>query len=84
MATTKVLTDPQHYTKIANAIREKNGTSNTYIPSDMASAILEIETGGSSSILLKTSSYGYIPVFETGIAITRLYGFTTSAYKGEE
>lgn len=81
---TKVLTDPQHYTNIANAIREKNGTSDSYTPADMANAILEIEIGGSSSVSLKTLSSGYIPVFETGIATTRLYRFTTSAYKGEE
>lgn len=47
---TKVLTDPQHYTNIANAIREKNGTSNTYTPADMADAILAIESGGSGSL----------------------------------
>ena len=33
---------------IANAIREKNGETTTYKPSEMAAAILAITTGGSS------------------------------------
>lgn len=42
----KVLTDNQHYIDIANAIREKNGTEETYKPGEMAAAIGAIETGG--------------------------------------
>ncbi len=42
----KVLVTDTHLTNIANAIRSKNGTSNTYKPSEMASAIENIETGG--------------------------------------
>ena len=42
----KVLTDSQHYTDIADAIREKNGESTQYKPSEMASAIQGIQSGG--------------------------------------
>ena len=40
-----VITDDKHYTDIAAAIREKNGETTTYKPSEMAAAILEITTG---------------------------------------
>lgn len=36
--------DDNNLTNIANAIREKNGTTETYKPSEMADAILEIES----------------------------------------
>lgn len=39
-----VLVDESSLTNIANAIREKNGTTTTYKPSEMASAISSIET----------------------------------------
>lgn len=42
----KIVTDSQHYTDIASAIREKNGTETTYKPSEMASAIQGIQSGG--------------------------------------
>jgi hypothetical protein len=42
------LINTQYLTNIANAIREKNGSSNTYTPAEMGPAILEIETGGTS------------------------------------
>ena len=42
----KVLTNSQHYTDIADAIRSKNGSGNTYKPSEMAEAILALEGGG--------------------------------------
>ena len=38
-------TDDRHYSDIASAIRSKNNTSNTYVPSEMAQAILDIPTG---------------------------------------
>lgn len=41
----KVLVTDTHLTDIANAIRDKKGTSDTYKPSEMASAISNIETG---------------------------------------
>lgn len=40
-----ILTDEQNYQNIANSIREKNGTTNTYKPSEMSDAILAITTG---------------------------------------
>lgn len=40
-----VTIDDTNLTNIANAIRSKNGTNNTYKPSEMASAIESIETG---------------------------------------
>lgn len=41
-----VIINDTNLTNIANAIREKNGTGNKYKPSQMAAAILEIQTGG--------------------------------------
>lgn len=41
----KVVTDSQHYSDIADAIREKTGSSATYTPAEMAPAIAAIETG---------------------------------------
>lgn len=41
----KVLVNDTSLTKIANAIREKNGSSDTYKPAEMADAIAAIETG---------------------------------------
>lgn len=43
-----VLTDEVHYASIANKIREYNGTTNTYKPSEMAAAIDAICQGVSS------------------------------------
>lgn len=45
----KVLVTDTHLTDIANAIREKNGTSETYKPSEMANAIESIEAGGGTT-----------------------------------
>lgn len=42
----RVLTDDKHYIDIASAIREKNGTSDTYKPRQMADAIRAIKSGG--------------------------------------
>ena len=41
-----VVVNDTNLTNIANAIREKNGLTNTYKPSEMAAAILAITTGG--------------------------------------
>ena len=45
----RVMTDSQHYTNIANAIREKNGSSNTYLPSQMAGAIRALDASGGTA-----------------------------------
>ena len=47
----KVLVSESNLTNIANAIRSKNGSSNTYTPAQMGPAILAIPTGGGSSTL---------------------------------
>ena len=41
-----IITDSTNYDDIADAIRTKSGTLNTYTPSEMASAILSIPSGG--------------------------------------
>lgn len=43
-----VKTDSQHYSDIGAAIREKNGLTTRYKPSQMAAAILAIPTGGTT------------------------------------
>lgn len=43
----KGITDSQHYTNIAAAIRSQNGEETTYKPSEMAAAILALVAGGS-------------------------------------
>ena len=56
MATT-VYTNNQHYSDIAAAIRNKNGTNTTYKPSEMAAAINAlIVSGGSINLQAKTVS----------------------------
>jgi len=40
-----IYTDDQHYHDIASAIRNKNGTQNTYTPSEMPAAIAAIPSG---------------------------------------
>ena len=42
----KVLVNETSLTAIGNAIRDKNGKSDKYKPSEMAAAIGAIETGG--------------------------------------
>ena len=41
-----VLVERQSLQNIADAIRDKNGSSDTYTPSEMSQAILDIPTGG--------------------------------------
>lgn len=47
----KVITDEQNYQDIANAIRAKLGSADTYTPSEMAAAIGTISGGGADSPL---------------------------------
>lgn len=42
----KIITDNQYYQAIANAIRNKLSSSDTYLPSDMATMISQIPSGG--------------------------------------
>lgn len=45
---TKVAVTETYLTNIANAIRGKNGSSDTYTPAEMAAAITNIPSGGES------------------------------------
>lgn len=47
----KVLISDQYLTDIGNAIRNKNGSSNTYTPAQMGPAILAISTGSANPTL---------------------------------
>jgi len=71
MATTII--NDTHLTNIANAIRNKNGTTDTYKPSEMAGAIENIETGGSGGgkyapRKLSFQSYAYTDELDYEIA----------------
>ena len=68
-----VLTDNQHYEDIADAIRSKNGSVNTYKPEQMAQAISNIPTVPSSY----THGYARSTVninFHLGDISVRAYG----------
>ncbi len=58
----KVLVTDIHLTDIANAIRDKNGSTDTYKPSEMANAISNIETGGGG-----ITPSGELPITENGV-----------------
>ena len=45
----KVILNDTTLTNIANAIRNKNGETNTYLPSEMSQKILDIQSGGGGS-----------------------------------
>ena len=45
-----VTTDDKHYGDIADAIRDKLGTTDGYKPEDMAAAVGDIESGGGGAI----------------------------------
>ena len=44
----KVILNDTTLTSIADAIRNKNGEINTYLPSEMPQKILDIQSGGGS------------------------------------
>lgn len=46
-----VIIDDTNLTNIANAIRGKNGTQTTYLPSEMATAITNIPSGGGNPLV---------------------------------
>ena len=56
----KVLVNETNLTNIANAIREKNGTTDTYKPSEMATAISNIQAGGGSENELVITNAAYL------------------------
>lgn len=53
-----ILSDSQHYSDIANAIRAKNGESTQYKPSEMALAIKSLQGGGIPCTLTVTTEEG--------------------------
>lgn len=76
----KGITDSQHYTSIASAIRSKNGEEVTYKPSEMAAAILALvlgEGGGEGSEVKKVASVNvyenigmFVITYEDGTVVT--------------
>lgn len=52
-----VLVNENSLSAIANAIREKSGSSDTYKPAEMAPAILNIPTGGGEEVPRKAVNY---------------------------
>lgn len=83
-----VTINDEHLTNIAGAIREKNGTEDTYKPSDMAAAISAIQAGGGSSSYPNlyfnlSGSYQYMSgsqyhVFDTSNATTLTFKYDVS------
>jgi hypothetical protein len=72
-----VIINDTNLTNIANAIREKNGTTNSYKPSEMANAIAAIEASGGGgyeptdeeltlNFYNPSSTDGYGSIFENG------------------
>lgn len=84
----KVLVNESSLVDIADAIREKNGTEDTYKPSEMGDAVRGIQSGGESSCLFYLSEYdeeGYPTVLTYNCQDTAtLNGLTgrNSAYTG--
>ena len=83
----KVLVTDTNLTNIANAIREKNGLSTTYKPSEMANAISNIETGPSVTkgvVINSCDSDGY-PTDISLVGMTTIpnyYFYYTFYYSG--
>ena len=77
-------TNSNQYNAIANAINEKLGTSDTYLPSEMATAIGTIEGGGgNANILLRyTSDMGATTnTYATANYVVNLLGFAFNQNK---
>lgn len=51
-----VIVNDQNLKNIANAIREKNSTSTQYLPSEMATAISNIQVGGGNGKRVETGN----------------------------
>lgn len=67
---TTVYTNSKYYHDIADAIREKNGTENTYTPAEMANAILALDASGQTYQNGDTLGYGLAnsPIVDVGKA----------------
>lgn len=66
-------------TSIAEAIRGKNGTTNTYKPSEMPAAITAIETGGGGSLTAPTTIMNFLGYSANGSSSS---SFTARGYGG--
>lgn len=75
----KGITDSQHYTSIAAAIRSQNGEEATYKPSEMAAAILALVAGGGeaggevkkvASVNVYESIGMFVITYEDGTVVT--------------
>lgn len=78
-----VLVEENSLTAIANSIRGKNGTTNTYKPGEMAAAINAIETGGNADRMIPfytsiTDNYSVQNAVGAKICNTMFYRFTGS------
>lgn len=69
-----VYTDSANYSDIADAIRSKNGTQNTYKPEDMADAIDAIPTGVTPTGTMSITSDGTYDVTDYATAIVSIPG----------
>ena len=81
----KVLIHDENLTNIANAIREKNGETTTYLPSEMATAIQNISGGGPTItkgiVINEYDRYGYpIDVSVVGLTEIEDYMFSHAFY----
>lgn len=56
-----VLVEEQYLQDIADAIRVKNGSNNTYTPAQMANAISSITTGGNVNEVTKSGTHIVVP-----------------------
>ena len=72
-----VLVNDTSLTAIGNAIREKNGETTTYKPSEMAAAITAISGGGGPDpIVITGNADNYCAYSKLAMEYIRLYGNT--------
>lgn len=77
------VTNKQYYEDIADAIREKNGTQDTYAPNEMAQAILDIPTGGGelNYLYFVSPTNGTVKFTQTGTKTYELqYSFNKTTW----
>ena len=72
-----ILTDSSNYSAIAEAIREKTGTEDTYKPSEMAAAIEAIQGGGEDNTFLEGGITEYSNSIITKIRDYGFYNYST-------
>jgi hypothetical protein len=79
----KVLVNESSLSSIANAIREKNGLTDTYKPGEMATAIINLPTGGGGDIevepIVLTGDCQYLCKGPIASNYIKLFGNTISA-----